>query len=46
MVLFPATEPPAVAITGNIFVRPTRLPGRVDVPQNLENWDLLNTVIP
>jgi hypothetical protein len=34
-----------VAITGNVFVRPPQLPKRVGVPQNLENWDLLNTVI-
>jgi hypothetical protein len=45
MELFPATEPPAVAITGNVFVRPPRLPRRVHVPRNLESWDLLNTVI-
>ena len=39
MGLFPATEPPAVAITGNVFIRPPRLPRRDNVPQNLESWD-------
>jgi hypothetical protein len=46
MGLFPATEPPAVAITGNVFIRPPRLPRRDHVPQGFDSWDPLNTVIP
>jgi Inner membrane component of T3SS, cytoplasmic domain/Family of unknown function (DUF6519) len=42
--LFPATTPPAVAITGNVFISPPRLPRR-DVPPAYNGWDLLNTVI-
>jgi hypothetical protein len=46
MGLFPATEPPAVAITGNVFIRPPRLPRRDHVPRAFESWEPLNTVIP
>jgi hypothetical protein len=46
MGLSPATEPPAVAITGNVFIRPPRLPGRDHVPRAFNSWDPLNTVIP
>ena len=46
MGLFPATEPPAVAITGNVFIRPPQLPKRDHVPQAFDSWDPLNTVIP
>jgi hypothetical protein len=49
MRLFTATLPPAVAITGNVFIQPPRLPRREYIPEegpaySLE-WDLLNTVI-
>ncbi len=40
--LTPATRPPAVAITGNVFIGPPRLPRR---DQAAPGWDLLNTVI-
>lgn len=46
MGLFPATEPPAVAITGNVFIRAPRLPRRDHVPRAFDSWDPLNTVIP
>jgi Family of unknown function (DUF6519) len=46
MGLFPATEPPAVAITGNVFIRAPRLPRRENVPPAFDHWDPLNTVIP
>jgi hypothetical protein len=37
---------PAVAITGNVFIDPTRLPPRPQtVPAVLADWDVLNTVI-
>ena len=37
---------PAVAITGNVFIDPTRLPARpATIPQPLGDWDVLNTVI-
>lgn len=37
---------PAVAITGNVFIDPTRLPARpATIPQVLADWDVLNTVI-
>jgi hypothetical protein len=45
MGLFPATDPPGVAITGNVFIRPTRLPRRAQVPEAFDSWDPLNTVI-
>jgi len=52
MVLDAATTPlgvPAVAITGNVFVDPTKLPPRQNIPAaaaaGLGDWDLLNTVI-
>jgi hypothetical protein len=47
MGLHPATTPPAVAITGNVFVGQARLPRRHHMPHDahLENWQLLNTVI-
>jgi hypothetical protein len=44
--LYAATTPPAVAITGNVFITPPRLPGRHDVPASLDQWDALNTVTP
>ena len=43
--LSPATEQPAVAITGNVFVCPPRLPRRDHVPPTLSGWDVLNTVL-
>ncbi len=46
--LRPATTPPAVAITGNVFINPPRLPRRHRMPPQdayLEDWHLLNTVI-
>lgn len=43
--LLPATDPPAVAITGNVFICPTRLPRREQAPEAFDSWDLLNTVI-
>ena len=46
MGLFPATEPPAAVITGNVFIRPPRLPKRDHVPRAFNSWDPLNTVIP
>ena len=53
LVLDAATTPlgvPAVAITGNVFVDPTKLPPRQNIPAaaaaaGLGDWDLLNTVI-
>jgi pSer/pThr/pTyr-binding forkhead associated (FHA) protein len=53
MVLDAATTPygaPAVAITGNVFIDPTKLPARQNIPAaaaaaGLGDWDLLNTVI-
>jgi hypothetical protein len=44
--LLPATEPPAVAITGNVFIRAPRLPRRDNVPAAFDSWDPVNTVIP
>ena len=44
--LSPATTPPAVAVTGNVFICPPRLPRRHDVPRAFDSWDPLNTVIP
>ena len=36
----------AVAVTGNVFISPTSLPGRpVTIPSPLADWDVLNTVI-
>jgi Family of unknown function (DUF6519) len=46
MGLSPATRPPAVAVTGNVFIDPPRLPRRHDVPRAFDSWDPLNTVIP
>jgi hypothetical protein len=47
MGLSPATTPPAVAVTGNVFIGPPpRLPRRHDVPSAFNRWDPLNTVIP
>jgi hypothetical protein len=43
--LAPATSPPAVAITGNVFIGPLGLPKRDQVARALDRWDLLNTVI-
>ena len=46
--LRPAITPPAVAITGNVFIGPPRLPRRHHIPPDnthLEHWQLLNTVI-
>jgi FHA domain-containing protein len=43
--LHPGTILPAVAITGNVFIAPPRLPKRENVPPSLDDWDLLNTVI-
>jgi hypothetical protein len=38
---------PAVAITGNVLVGTTGLPARPGtIPSVLQNWDVLNTVIP
>ena len=45
MGLFPATEPPEVVITGNVFIRPQRSQGR-SRPRAFNSWDPLNTVIP
>ena len=45
MGLSPAITPPAVAITGNVFICPPRLPRRHHVPAAFDQWDLLNTVI-
>jgi hypothetical protein len=49
-VVFPPLRPlgaPAVAITGNVFIDPTNLPGRPNtIPSALADWDVLNTVIP
>jgi hypothetical protein len=37
---------PAVAITGNVFLAPTMLPGRpATIPSPLNDWDVLNTVL-
>jgi hypothetical protein len=44
--LSPAITPPAVAVTGNVFICPPRLPRRHHVPEAFDSWDLLNTVIP
>jgi pSer/pThr/pTyr-binding forkhead associated (FHA) protein len=48
--LFTATARRAVAITGNVFVAPYRLPRREyvseDLPPAAREWALLNTVIP
>ena len=46
MGLSPAVTPPAVAVTGNVFIGPPRLPKRHDVPRAFDSWDPLNTVIP
>jgi len=46
MGLSPAVTPPAVAVTGNIFIGPPRLPKRHNVPRAFDSWDPLNTVIP
>jgi hypothetical protein len=43
--LHPGTIPPVVAVTGNVFIGPPRLPRRENVPPSLDDWDLLNTVI-
>jgi hypothetical protein len=43
--LHPGAIPPAVAITGNVFIGPPRLPRRENVPPSFDDWDLLNTVI-
>lgn len=45
MGLSPAMTPPAVAITGNVFVCSPRLPRRHHVPPAFDSWDPLNTVI-
>ena len=53
MVLNAATTPfgvPAVAVTGNVFIDPTKLPARQNIAAaaaaaGLGDWDLLNTVI-
>jgi hypothetical protein len=45
MGLSPAITPPAVAITGNVFICPPRLPRRHHVPPAFDSWDPLNTVI-
>jgi pSer/pThr/pTyr-binding forkhead associated (FHA) protein len=53
IVLDAATTPygvPAGAITGNVFIDPTKLPARQNIPAaaaaaGLGDWDLLNTVI-
>jgi hypothetical protein len=45
MRLSPAITPPAVAITGNVFICPPRLPRRHHVPPAFDSWDPLNTVI-
>jgi len=45
MGLSPAITPPAVAVTGNVFICPPRLPRRHHVPPGFESWDPLNTVI-
>src|SRR5580704_914668 len=45
MGLTPAITPPAVAVTGNVFIGPPRLPRRHDVPAAFDQWDLMNTVI-
>jgi Inner membrane component of T3SS, cytoplasmic domain/Family of unknown function (DUF6519) len=44
--LYAATTPPAVAVTGNVFIPPPRLRGREDVRAPLDRWDVLNTVMP
>jgi hypothetical protein len=37
---------PAMAITGNVFIDPTDLPPRpAGIPVDLQNWNVLNTVI-
>ena len=46
MGLSPVTTPPAVAVTGNVFISPPRLPRRHGVPRAFDSWDPLNTVIP
>jgi hypothetical protein len=46
MGLSPATTPPAVAVTGNVFIGRPRLPRRHGVPGAFDSWDLMNTVIP
>jgi len=48
MVLIPATPlgVPAVAITSNVFIDPTNLPGRTGNVGGIADWDMLNTVIP
>ena len=46
MGLSPAIMPPAVAVTGNVFICPPRLPRRQHVPAAFDSWDPLNTVIP
>jgi len=46
MGLSPVITPPAVAVTGNVFISPPRLPGRHHVPAAFDSWDPLNTVIP
>jgi pSer/pThr/pTyr-binding forkhead associated (FHA) protein len=43
--LHPGTIPPVVAITGNVFIGPPRLPRRENAPPSFGDWDLLNTVI-
>jgi hypothetical protein len=43
--LHPGAIPPAVAITGNVFIAPPRLPRRENVPPPHDDWDLLNTVV-
>jgi Family of unknown function (DUF6519) len=45
MGLSPASTPPAVAVTGNVFICPPRLPSRHNVPAAFDSWDPLNTVI-
>jgi hypothetical protein len=38
---------PAVAITGNVFIDPTKLPSpRRGLVGGITDWDMLNTVIP
>ena len=44
--LYAATTPPAVAITGNVFITPPRLRRRQDVSAPIDQWDALNTVTP
>jgi hypothetical protein len=46
MGLSPVITPAAVAVTGNVFISPPRLPGRQHVPAAFDSWDPLNTVIP